>query len=414
MVGSMSGIDRFNAGVLKSGRTLPIYLSAGAFFAAIAARGFLVPLRAHELGADRFQVGILFSLATLAGAALSLPAGLLADRFGRRSMVIFSATTGGISQILIAFSGSVPADDLWQVVGGLGAGAAQAALFAALADAVPAARLGRAMGWLTMAMQIGFLGGPALAGSLLVFFDLRAALAVTTVLYVLPLAVSPMISGARAAVPSWDLVTPLREMSRRRGFPAAVLALFGATIVWGSVQAYLPLFGKEALGLGGPAIGYLLAIQAVFNGISRVPGGRIVDRAVRKGPIVATGVIVYALAVIVLPHLGGFWAPTVVLAVAVPFLATAYVALSVTFSSLAPRNGMGVAMGLYGSILFLGLGVGPAVFGEVMNRSGYVAGFTACGVATIAIALAGLLVRAYEPALRRQPAVVMPPSAPGV
>ena len=300
------------------------------------------------------------------------------------------------------------------MVGGLGAGAAQAALFAALADAVPAARLGRAMGWLTMAMQIGFLGGPALAGSLLVFFDLRSALAVTTVLYVLPLAVSPMISGARAAVPSWDLVTPLREMSRRRGFPAAVLALFGATIVWGSVQAYLPLFGKEALGLGGPAIGYLLAIQAVFNGISRVPGGRIVDRAVRKGPIVATGVIVYALAVMVLPHLGGFWAPTVVLAVAVPFLATAYVALSVTFSSLAPRNGMGVAMGLYGSILFLGLGVGPAVFGEVMNRSGYVAGFTACGVATIAIALAGLLVRAYEPALRRQPAVVMPPSAPGV
>ena len=93
---------------MRAGRTLPIYLSAGAFFAAIAARGFLVPLRAHELGADRFQVGLLFSVATLAGAALSLPAGLLADRFGRRSMVLFSAITGGASQVLIATSTSVP------------------------------------------------------------------------------------------------------------------------------------------------------------------------------------------------------------------------------------------------------------------------------------------------------------------
>ena len=398
---------------MRAGRTLPIYLSAGAFFAAIAARGFLVPLRAHELGADRFQVGLLFSLATLAGAALSLPAGLLADRFGRRSMVLFSALTGGVSQVLIATSASVPLDDAWQVIGGLGGGAAQAALFAALADAVPAARLGRAMGWLTLAMQVGFLGGPALGGALLNFMDLRAALAVTTVMYLLPLGLAPLISGARSSAASWDLVTPLREMARRRGFPAAMLAMFGATIVWGTVQAYLPLFGKEALGLSGPAIGYLLAIQAVFNGLSRVPGGRIVDRAQRKGVIVAVGIVGYSVAVLVLPHLVGFWAPAIVLSAAVPLLATAYVALSVTFSSLAPRNGMGVAMGLYGSVLFFGLGVGPAVFGEVMDRSGYVAGFTACGVAAIGIAVAGLLVRAYEPALRRQPAVVMPPPSPG-
>ncbi|HEY8643150.1 MAG TPA: MFS transporter [Candidatus Dormibacteraeota bacterium] len=398
---------------MRAGRTLPIYLSAGAFFAAIAARGFLVPLRAHELGADRFQVGLLFSVATLAGAALSLPAGLLADRFGRRSMVLFSAITGGASQVLIATSTSVPLDDAWQVIGGLGGGAAQAALFAALADAVPAARLGRAMGWLTLAMQVGFLGGPALGGFLLNFMDLRAALAVTTVMYLLPLGLAPLISGARSATASWDLVTPLREMARRRGFPAAVLAMFGATIVWGTVQAYLPLFGKEALGLSGPAIGYMLAVQAVFNGLSRVPGGRIVDRAERKGVIVAVGIVGYAFAVLLLPHLGGFWAPTILLSAAVPLLATAYVALSVTFSSLAPRNGMGVAMGLYGSVLFLGLGVGPAVFGEVMNHSGYVAGFTACGVTAIAIAVVGLLVRAYEPALRRRPAVVMPPPSPG-
>jgi MFS family permease len=398
---------------MKAGRTLPIYLSAGAFFAAIAARGFLVPLRAHELGADRFQVGLLFSLATFAGAALALPAGLLADRFGRRSMVIFSALTGAGSQVLIAASSSIGLDDVGQVIGGLGGGAAQAALFASIADAVPSSRLGRAMGWMTLAMQIGFLIGPALAGGALAFMDLRAALAVTTGMYLLPLGLSPLISGAGGALRSWDLVTPLREMGRKRGFPAAVLALFGATLIWGTVQAYLPIFGKEVLGLSGTMIGVMIAVQAVFNGVARIPGGRIVDRSERKGVIVATGVIGYSLAVLALPHLGGFWAPTILLSAAVPMLAIAYLALGVAFSNLAPENGTGVAMGLYGSVLFLGLGVGPLLFGGIMNSSGYVAGFSACAVSAIVIAVAELLVRAYEPVLRRRPAVVLPPPSPG-
>ena len=398
---------------MKAGRTLPIYLSAAAFFAAIAARGFLLPLRAHELGADRFQVGLLFSLATFAAAALSLPAGLLADRLGRRSMIIFSAVTGLGSQVLVAASTSIGLDDAGQVIGGLGAGAASAALYAALADAVPGARLGRAMGWMTLSMQVGFLSGPAIAGGLLALMDLRAALAVTTVMYLLPLALSPLISGARGAVQSWDLVTPLRGMGRQRGFPAAVLALFGATLVFGTVQAYLPLFGKEVLGLSGTTIGLMLALQAVFNGVARVPGGRIVDRAPRKGVIVAAGVITYALAVLLLPHLRGFWWPTILLCAAVPLLATAYVALGVAFTNLAPANGTGVAMGLYGTVLFFGLGIGPTVFGGIMNSSGYVAGFSACAITAILVAVTGLVVRTYEPALRRRPAVALPPPSPG-
>jgi hypothetical protein len=50
-------------------------------------------------------------------------------------------------------------------------------------------------------------------------------------------------------------------------------------------------------------------------------------------------------------------------------------------------------MGLYGTVLFLGLGAGPAVFGSVMEHSGYVAGFTACAVAGLALAGVVTLVR---------------------
>ena len=77
-------------GVPDSRRTLAIYVAAGASFAALSARGLTVPLYAHELGADRFQVGALFSVATLAAALLSMIVELfkhklctLAELFGK-------------------------------------------------------------------------------------------------------------------------------------------------------------------------------------------------------------------------------------------------------------------------------------------------------------------------------------------
>jgi MFS family permease len=341
-----------------------------------------------------------------------MPAGFLADRFGRRKVVVISAVAGGVSQLAIAASGSVPLYMVWQVVGGLGAGAAQAALFATIADAAPGHRLGRAMGWVTLSMQVGSLAGPAIAGVLLLFIDLKTDLAVTSLLYVVALGttlVFPRGRGRRST--GWNVGASLAEVARAPGFWGVVVALFASTIVWGTVQAYLPLFAKEVLLLPGAAIGYLLAVQAVANGISRIPGGRIVDGAARKGPIAAAGVIVYCVAVAILPHLRGFWLPALLLAVAVPALATAFIAVSVAFSNLASADRRGVAMGVYGTVLYLGLAVGPAVFGGIMTSSGYVAGFTACAVVSTALALAMLGMR--EVSRRGRPAVVLPPAAPG-
>ena len=53
-------------------------------------------------------------------------------------------------------------------------------------------------------------------------------------------------------------------------------------------------------------------------------------------------------------------------------------------------------------MLYLGLGLGPAAFGTVMEHAGYVAGFTACAVT--GLAMAGV-VAAVRRAPRPQPAV---------
>jgi hypothetical protein len=71
-------------------------------------------------------------------------------------------------------------------------------------------------------------------------------------------------------------------------------------------------------------------------------------------------------------------------------------------------------MGLYGMILFLGLGTGPLIFGPIMQNAGYVAGFTAAAIVATAITLA-VTVAGMNPVrsfFRRQ-AVTPTPPAPG-
>jgi MFS family permease len=398
--------------VSESRRTVVLYIAAGASFAALSARGLTVPLYAHDLGASRFEVGALFSVSTLAAALLSLPSGALVDRFGSRTLLAASFAVAAISQLATAATPSVPPLFIWQVVGGLAGGAQQAALFAAVTESTSGNRLGRAMGWLTFSMQVGFFLGPSVAGIALRWIDVRTDIAITTALLVFAIPGAFVASGTRQQTGrGLSLRGPLRALVRQRSFVPVSIGLVAATLTWGTVGAFLPVFGKEALGLQSSQVGYLLALQAVVNGLSRLPGGRLVDRARHRWPIVFVGILVWSAASIVLGHLTGFTGPAIVLAVATPFMATAFVAVGVVFADLSATSTRGVTMGMYGTVLFLGLSAGPLLFGPVVQGFGYAAGFTACAVTASLLAFVMAAVHA-EP-LRRRTEARLPPPAPG-
>ena len=398
-------------GVPESRRTLAIYIAAGASFAALSARGLTVPLYAHGLGANRFEVGALFSVATLAAALLSMPSGVLIDRFGTRTLLAVSIIIAAGSQLAMAATTSVAPLFVWQIVGGLGVGAQQAALFSAITALVPSGRLGRAMGWLTFSMQAGFFIGPSVAGIALQWIDLRTDIGVTTVLLIFAIPGAMVASSAPQSSQRLAFMKPLRALVSQRSFAPVVIGLVAATMAWGTVGAFLPIFAKESLGLASSQIGLLLAVQAIANGLARLPGGRLVDRAKHRWPIVFVGVMVWSLAAIVLGHLSGFWAPVVLLVIGTPFIATVYVAIGVVFGDLSAASTRGVTMGAYGTVLFLGLAAGPLVFGPIVQSYGYAAGFTTCAV--VAMALALVMAAFHAEPLRRRSEIPLPPPSPG-
>jgi MFS family permease len=398
--------------VPESRRMVVLYIAAGASFAALSARGLTVPLYAHDLGANRFEVGALFSVSTLAGAFLSLPSGVLVDRFGARTLLVGSLLLNAVSQLATAATPSVPPLFLWQVVGGLAGGAQQAALFSAVTESTSGRGLGRALGWLTLSMQTGFFLGPSIAGLALRVIDIRTDIAVTTALLVFAIPGAIAISGTRQHTGhGFAFRGPMRALIRQRAFWPVTIGLAAASLGWGTIGAFLPVFGKEQLGLPSAQVGYLLAIQAIANGASRLPGGWLVDRAKHRWPIVFVGVVVWAAASIILGHLKGFVWPAIVLTAATPFLATSLIAVGVVFGDLSAASTRGVTMGVYGSILFLGLALGPLLFGPLVQTFGYAVGFTACAV--VAVLLALLMAAFHAEPMRRRGKAPLPPTSPG-
>jgi len=318
------------------------------------------------------------------------------------------------SQAATALTTTVAPLFLWQVIGGLAAGAQQAALFSAVTESVSRSRLGRAMGWLTLSMQVGFFLGPSLAGIALRWIDVRTDIAVTTALliFTIPGAIAASNSRQRSERKGLALREPLRALIRQRAFMPITIGLISLTLTWGTIGAFLPVFGKEVLALPSSQVGYLLALQAVVNGASRIPAGRLVDRMRRRWPIVLVGGLGWAAVMVVLGHLTGFVLPALLLAIGTPFMAAAFVAMGVVFADLSAASTRGVTMGAYGTVLFLGLSLGPLIFGPIVQGYGYAAGFTACAAVSAALVLVMAAMETTEP-IRRRSEVPLPPPAPG-
>lgn len=126
-----------------------------------------LPAIAQGFGASFQAVQWVVIAYLLALTALMVGAGRLGDAIGRRRLLC-----GGVALFTAAAAAGALAPTLWILVGtralqGAGAAAMMALTLAMVADAVPRARAGAAMGWLGSASAVGTALGPAVGGLLL-------------------------------------------------------------------------------------------------------------------------------------------------------------------------------------------------------------------------------------------------------
>ena len=122
------------------------------------------PLYAKSIGADTVQIGIINSAFLLMAGILSLPLGILSDRFGRKLFASLGLIVLTVTSFLLYFS-KTPMQLLWiYLFFGAGVAAFGPTMMSFVADFSPTTHLGRSYGWYTTALYTSMSLGPAIGG----------------------------------------------------------------------------------------------------------------------------------------------------------------------------------------------------------------------------------------------------------
>ncbi|MRR51304.1 MAG: MFS transporter [Rhodocyclaceae bacterium] len=336
----------------------------------------VLPLFAASLGAGPAQVGMINGAFMLTTGVLSIPAGLLADRLGRKIPAIGGILATAVSSLLVAQCDSPSQMAAAYILFGAGLAAFAPSMLSLVADAMPQERLGQAYGWYTTGIYVAMTLGPAAGGILGKSLGLRQVFYLSGVLLLL-------VAGAAA------ILLPLSPLRRKgefrtmlaasfsllgnRSLLAPLVATIGISIGFGIFLSFLPLYASGK-GLDPVRVGLIFAAHGLTNVVCRVPVGIVSDRVDRRG-IVAAGLFSFAVglsAMGLFEHTGSLAACAVLLGSG---MALTFTALGALIAESVPPAQRGLAMGMFNSCIYLGLMAGSTGLGVFIGIIGYPAGF---------------------------------------
>jgi MFS family permease len=261
---------------------------------------------------------------------------------------------------------------------------------ATLSDFAPPDRRGTWLGLYSTIQGTGQAFGPVLAGLLIAggrydrsFFTsgLIGLLALTLILR------WPRTSVPRRRSVSSELRQGIAEVAGDARILTTSLAQAGQFFLNGTMNAFLPLYAREIVGLPAVQIGLVFGAQTATALLVRPLFGRLSDRIGRQ-PVITAGLFISAFALAGLSFASNL--PSV-LGAAVAYgtgLAVTTSATSALVTDLARRARYGAAHGIFGTIYDIGDALGPIAAGFIVAGLGYRRTFQL--IAGIALALAGL------------------------
>jgi MFS family permease len=249
----------------------------------------LLPIYLHKRGASDTTVGLVVASFFAAGVVFQYPAGWLADRIGRRAVLLGGLALFGVASIGFAFPVSPFAYLLLRFVQGAGAGAAQVAALAIIAGTVPLERRGRAFGSIYGSQLAGMAVGP-LIGSAVGSASITAVFAVgglTSLLACLPVAARRDIPESPALLQDGPITAAERGGLARRALIGSLItaAIFGLPIgVYESCWTLL----LTSNGASSWQIGVSWTLFALPFVLMARPGGWLADHLDRRRLVIGT------------------------------------------------------------------------------------------------------------------------------
>jgi len=342
-----------------------------AIFSSTIAKSPALPLFVSHLGGGPAAIGLIASISAAAGILFSFPAGIIADRFGHKRILLFSALVFATAPFLY-----LAVTELWQLAlvrfyHGLATAIFIPVGLAMIADLFKKGR-GEKMGWFSTATMTGRLAAPAMGGAALGFYATSPASGFGAIYLgsglagmIVLIASLPLPDRKETAPQPHPEKQPRQQGIREllgRGDILITCAMEAAILfVYGVFENFLPARAVAA-GLSHYQIGICLSSQLVAIALTKPAMGRFSDRHGRPGQIFAGG-LAAGLCAVILALAASFpslLAASILLGLAISVVTSATAA---HIADLNKSGAQGSAMGLLGSLMDIGHTLGPLLGG---------------------------------------------------
>jgi MFS family permease len=339
----------------------------------------------QRLDVPMTTVGLLLGLHSAMALVTTLIAGPVADRLGRKGVMVLSLFAGSALFLAMSLADSLPAWALLMAANGALNPLYRVGSDAMVADLIPPERRAGAYALIRMSNNLGVAIGPAVGGFLAVvsyswaFYAGAAASALFGLLVLffiaetLPLAQAPAYEapadeatadgGADEATADGGYGRLLRDRPFLVFCVISTLAVVPSTLFF----VLLPVYVKEQFGVPESQYGFIMATNAALVVLFQYPVTRSTERFAPL-PVMAAGALLYALGVGSV-SLGSAFHHFLLSIVVLTFGEMLLVPTGTTMTAnLSPPDMRGRYMGFYGLTWRVGVGLGPVIGGFLNDQ----------------------------------------------
>lgn len=328
--------------------------------------GPVLPTMADALNISHEQIGLVITVFVLPIAIGTPISGMLADRFGRKTILIPALLLFAIAGVACAFAANFRTLLELRFIQGIGAAPLESLALTLISDLYAGKMLTAAMAFNASAIGISLALYPLISGSLTTFgWHYPFLLPITAI----PIAFLALFCLKIPQLPKqgdFDLKTYWSDIRRSLNNRQVIGSLVGVTalfiLLFGPYFTYIPIFASNSMDAAAVTLGIIQASMAISLAFvsSQIA---LFPQNLSEITLIKVSFLVYSLALIITPAINNVWllfVPSVLFGAA---HGMAFPSTQALLGQLAPKGSKAGFMAVNATVLSLAQALGPLLAG---------------------------------------------------
>jgi ACDE family multidrug resistance protein len=339
----------------------------------------VLPTVSKELNVSSFKVSLLITLFSIPAAIVIPVAGILADRIGRKKVIVGGLILYGLGGLLAGLSSVIGGGSylfllISRIIQGIGAAGTAPIAMVLVGDLYTGDARSKSLGIIEASNAMGKVLSPIL-GSLIALITWYA------MFFAFPLLCLPVAlalwkwieepAARQEPPPLAEYKQKITKIFRRQGRWLTTSFFVGAVTMFSmfGVLFYLSDFMEKTYRLDGIKKGFVLSVPLLALCVTAyLTGSHVKEKTGQMKKLILIGLILMTVFIAFPPWIDGMWwliAFSFFMGIGAGLILPC---LNTLITSAVGQQERGIITSLYGSVRFFGVAIGPPVYGALSDR----------------------------------------------